>query len=87
MLYSTPLKAIAPECPCNKDFWRISARPRHALSRASSDFGPSQEWLQRKQGGRGNGTAAGSKDGFSFLRPERREAWKATLAEDGQRQV
>ncbi|CAM9646000.1 unnamed protein product [Ectocarpus sp. 13 AM-2016] len=56
-------------------------------SRASSDFGPSQQWLQRKQGGSGNRTAGGARDGFSFLRPERREAWKAALAEDGKLQV
>ncbi|CAM9603359.1 unnamed protein product [Ectocarpus sp. 6 AP-2014] len=56
-------------------------------ARASSDFGPSQQWLQRKQGGGGNGTAGGARDGFSFLRPERREAWKAAFAEDGKLQA
>eukprot|EP00752_Nemacystus_decipiens_P017548 g15727.t1 len=56
-------------------------------SRASSDFGPSQEWLQRKQGGRGQGAATRAGEEFAFLRPERREAWKAALTEDGQRQA
>eukprot|EP00903_Cladosiphon_okamuranus_P019603 g18028.t2 len=56
-------------------------------SRASSDFGPSKQWLQRKQVGRGNGTAAGAGEEFAFLRPERRAAWKAALTEDGQRQA
>ncbi|CAM9586458.1 unnamed protein product [Scytosiphon promiscuus] len=56
-------------------------------SRASNDFGPSQQWLQRKQGGRGGGTAGGARGGFSFLRPERREAWNSAFAEDGRRQA
>ncbi|CAM9566931.1 unnamed protein product [Pylaiella littoralis] len=56
-------------------------------SRASSDFGPSQQWLQRRQGGRGNDTAGGAREVFAFLRPQRKEAWEAALAEDGERQA
>lgn len=77
-------------CMCfqqgNKEIKTLQLFP-HFRARASSDFGPSQQWLQRKQGGRGNGTAAGAGEELAFLRPERRDAWKAALTEDGQRQV
>lgn len=69
-----------------------------SANRASSGFGPSQQWLQRQQG-RGNGSGAGAVAGaargnadgvrepWSFLSPERREVWKTTFEEDAQRQV
>ncbi|CAM9113995.1 unnamed protein product [Laminaria digitata] len=68
-----------------------AASERVSAARASSDFGPSQQWLQRKQGGGetpGGGAGRGKAvEAFSFLRAERREAWKAALAEDGLRQA
>lgn len=47
--------------------------------KASSNFGASEEWLQRKQGRQ--------EEPWPFLSAERREVWKAALEEDARRQA
>lgn len=59
------------------------AHPYTLFIRASSNFGASQEWLQRKQGRRG----AAKGEPWPFLSADRREVWTAALREDAKRQV